>query len=404
MKKRPRLVSFLVGLSVLVLLGITTDQIMQNVYDSTHTALRVNLVNGGAGGTVTSTGTSPNIAAFTSATNVGNYAGTGTSAGNVISALSAAGVATFVAAGSTNITNVTGGVFIMPNKSSTGTTLNKLVKIDTTASPATGVIATTADVNNILGVCVSGCGTTGSATILTVGQAPCVFSNSVTVGHYVIVSTGTNGDCADSGSATTFPTGVAVVGIAAETGDTSVARLVDFNTPDVASASSGPNGKGNTVQTNGTNAQITANFNGTTPAASGNGTNVTWQASNSGNTTSISAQIDPTGFKNLAYSGTLNASDVHSNTTGTTVAHRFEACGSGASGDVTMTMPASPAVGDTYTLIQRNASHNCIFSRAGSQTLDGATTATLNAGVALGKGETCVYIASNDWHCEGAGT
>jgi len=69
-----------------------------------------------------------------------------------------------------------------------------------------------------------------------------------------------------------------------------------------------------------------------------------------------------------------------------------------------MTMPASPTVGAVYTLIQRNASHNCIFSKAGSQTLDGATTATLSAAVALGKGETCWYVATNDFHCEGAGT
>lgn len=395
------LISFLVGLALPLLMGATTDQIWQNVYDSANTAIRVNLVSGGSGGTVTSTGTTGNVAAFTSSTNIGNYGGTGTSAGNVIASLDASGAATFVTAGSSNITNVSGGVFVIPNKSSTGTTVNKLVKLDTSASPATAVIAGTSDVNAVLGVCVSGCGTTGSATVLTQGSAKCQFDNTATVGHYAIVSTGTAGDCSDSGSSTTYPTGVMVLGIVAESGTTAATRTVDFNTPDVASASSGPNGKGNTVQVNGTNAQITANFNGTTPALSGNNTLVTWQSSNSGNTTSISAQVDPQNFVNLAYSGTLRVSDIHADSSNFTVAHRIHYVTTAAS-TITATTPTSPTVGDTYTVVKAdNGAGTVVWTRAGSQTLNGATTRTVAAQYGV---DTCVYMASNVWICQGAGT
>jgi len=68
-------VSILLGILAASLLGLTTDQILQNVYDSTHTALRANIVTGGSSGTVTSTGTAGHLAVLDSATNITNYAG-----------------------------------------------------------------------------------------------------------------------------------------------------------------------------------------------------------------------------------------------------------------------------------------------------------------------------------------
>ncbi len=388
-----------VGLLAVFSMALTTDQIWNAVFDSSNTALRVNLVAGGAGGTVTSTGTTGNLASFTSSTNIGNYGGTGTSAGKVISAISAAGAATFVDAGSTNITNVTGGVFVLPNKSSTGTTVNKIAKLDTTASPATAVIAGTSDTVNLLGVVVSGAGTTGNATVLSVGQAPCVFDNSATVGHYVVVSTSVAGDCHDSGSATTYPTGVAVLGIAAETGAAG-SRQVDFNTPDVASASAGPNGKGITLQVNGTTTAVTANFNATTPAAQTNNVNCTPQVSTSGNTTSLSCEVDGTTFTNFAYNGKLTIKDIHADSSSFTVANRIHYVTTGASA-IAATMPASPTVGDTYTAVKAdNGAGTVVWTRAGSQTLNGATSRTISAQY---KSDTCVYMASNVWICQGDG-
>jgi hypothetical protein len=403
MNKRGNIVlSILLGVLFASFLGYTTDEIIRNVYDASNTALRINVVTGGATGTVTGTGTAPDLAAWSSSSALTNYAGTGTSAGNVISALSATGAATFVPAGTTNITNVSGSVFIIPNKSSTGTTLNKLVKLDTTASPATAVIATTSDTTNILGVCVSGCGTTGNATILSVGQAPCIFSNASTVGHYVIVSTGTTGDCADSGSATTYPTGVAVLGVVAETGAAGT-RQVDFNTPDVASASAGPNGKGSTVNINGAGIGNLANFNASTPAATGNFVNGTWAVSTSGNNSSVSVAVDPSTFAKLAYSSALNITGIAAVSSSASVAAttRIESCTSGASA-ITRTLPAATATGRVITLIKiDNGAGTCILGRAGSDTLNGATTKTLATQYTA---EHCIDIASALWYCEGSGT
>jgi hypothetical protein len=352
-----------------------------------------------ATGTVTGTGTSPDLAVWSSSSALTNYAGSACAAGTVATAIDAAGAVTCVTAGSTNITNVTGGVFVLPNKSSTGTTLNKIAKLDTTASPATAVIAGTSDTVNLLGVVVSGAGTTGNATVLSVGQAPCVFDNSATVGHYVVASVTTAGDCHDSGSSTTYPTGVAVLGIVAETGAAGT-RQVDFNTPDVASASAGPNGKGITLQVNGTTTAVTANLNASSPSPDANNVASSWKVSTTGNTTSVISQIDGTAFTNFAYNGKLTIKDIHADNASFTVANRIHYVTTGASA-IAATMPASPTVGDTYTIVKADSgAGTAVWTRAGSQTLNGATTRTVSAQY---KSDTCVYMASNVWICQGDG-
>lgn len=96
----------------------------------------------------------------------------------------------------------------IPNASSTGTTVNNLAKF--TGAPSTAVIATTSDTVGILGIVVSGAGTTGTAQIAVSGQAACVFDGGVTSNDFVVESTTTNGNCHDAGA--TDPTGVAVIG------------------------------------------------------------------------------------------------------------------------------------------------------------------------------------------------
>lgn len=112
MKQRGNvLVSVLIGVLAASMLGLTTDQILQNVYQSANTSLRTTLVSGGSSGTVTSTGTAPDMAVFTSATNIGNYAGTGAcGAGTFVTALSAAGVATCSAASSLTLAGASGDI------------------------------------------------------------------------------------------------------------------------------------------------------------------------------------------------------------------------------------------------------------------------------------------------------
>lgn len=101
--------------------------------------------------------------------------------------------------------------FSVGNASSGGTANGKIAKL--TSSGA--VTATTSDTNGVLGIVVSGGGTTGSAELALVGQPSCVFDNATTEGDYVQVSTSTAGDCHDAGGSA--PTGVQVLGRAVST-------------------------------------------------------------------------------------------------------------------------------------------------------------------------------------------
>lgn len=353
-KRLSLLLSLLVGVAAASVVGLTTDQILQNVYDSSNTALRANIVagGGGGGGFISGTLTSPDLVVATGTTTVGNYAGSNCSAGTGVSAISAAGTATCTSFAQGGGSTASPLAIVLPNKSATGTTANKLAKVN--SSDGTVVITATTDTVGALGPVISGAGTTGSATVLLIGTANCVFDNAVTAGDFVGISSGTAGDCTDLGA--TFPSNKSVLGVALETGAAGT-RSVLFQTPDIMN---------------------TTNIKGGNPGK--------------GNIT------------DLSYSGLLNASDIRDNGSSTsfTIGHRFEACGAAASGTVTGTLPASPNVGDIYTVIQKNASQTCVIARAGSQTIDGATSATLSAGVAIGKDCTVIYIASNNWHASGA--
>ncbi len=84
------------------------------------------------------------------------------------------------------------------NASSTGTTLNKLAKL--TGAPSTAVTPLTTDTNGVIGICVSGCGTTSTAEISIAGMTQCIYDGATTAGDYVQISTTTAGDCHDAGA------------------------------------------------------------------------------------------------------------------------------------------------------------------------------------------------------------
>jgi hypothetical protein len=97
---------------------------------------------------------------------------------------------------------------VLPNAGTTGTTVNTLTKI--TGNPSTLVIAAITDTSGVLGITVSGAGTTGNATIQLAGPIPCVFDGATTAGDYVQISSSVAGNCHDAGA--TFPTGNQVIG------------------------------------------------------------------------------------------------------------------------------------------------------------------------------------------------
>ena len=104
---------------------------------------------------------------------------------------------------------------VMFNDTVTGTSNNKLAKPIAPSSCVHGCtaiaqITTTADTTGILGVVVSGGGTSGQATIQVAGSVQCFFDNSFTIGHYAVASTTSAGDCSDAGA--TYPRGVQVIG------------------------------------------------------------------------------------------------------------------------------------------------------------------------------------------------
>jgi hypothetical protein len=107
--------------------------------------------------------------------------------------------------------DVTSNGFVaeIANASSTGTTVNKLAKL--TGAPSTAVIAATSDTTGEVGVVIGGAGTSSNAQIAVLGIASCIADNATTAGDYVIIGTGTAGDCRDGTS--TKPTTGQILGV-----------------------------------------------------------------------------------------------------------------------------------------------------------------------------------------------
>jgi hypothetical protein len=124
----------------------------------------------------------------------------------------------------------------IPNDTVTGTTLNKLVKYNTTGSATSVIITATTDVGQAIGMCAAGCGTAGSASIITIGQASCVFDNTTVANDYVQISSGTAGDCHDAGS--TRPTSGQIIGTVFGTGGSAGTYKVALNKDIYPSSSS----------------------------------------------------------------------------------------------------------------------------------------------------------------------
>lgn len=108
-------------------------------------------------------------------------------------------------------------MLVIANAASTGTSTSKLSKL--VGAPATAVITATSDSGGVIGVVVSGAGTTGLATIQTYGPTSCVFDGATTAGDYSVVSSTVAGDCHDGGN--TYPSSGQVLGRVLSTNATS---------------------------------------------------------------------------------------------------------------------------------------------------------------------------------------
>lgn len=160
------------------------------------------------------------------------------------------------------------------NDSGTGTTTGLLAKL--TGAPSTVRNTQTTDTENAIGICTSGCGTTGSATIAIAGQVNCQFDGSTTAGNYVVISATSAGKCHDNGSS--FPNDKAAYGRVLTTNVGAGTYSMTLMTPDIAFQNAGngksrPGGNTEAVQYNSSNSFAGAGFiwtNGTHLAMSQN--------------------------------------------------------------------------------------------------------------------------------------
>ncbi|HZW05402.1 MAG TPA: hypothetical protein VFF58_00710 [Candidatus Nitrosotalea sp.] len=102
--------------------------------------------------------------------------------------------------GTCAIVNGPGTYTCIANSNPTGTQLNGLVKL--TNAPSQGIWTGITDTGGAVGICVAGCGNTGTATIQqSGGPVTCSFDGSVTAGDYVQISPSLgNGACHDAGA------------------------------------------------------------------------------------------------------------------------------------------------------------------------------------------------------------
>lgn len=115
------------------------------------------------------------------------------------------------------ITSTPGAYIALTNNTGTGTIVYSLTKL--TGAPSTGTPAAISDTGGIVGICVSGCGNSGQATIQQSGGAICNFDGATTAGDYVQNSSTVGGSCHDAGS--TYPASGQVIGRVESTNGTS---------------------------------------------------------------------------------------------------------------------------------------------------------------------------------------
>lgn len=102
---------------------------------------------------------------------------------------------------------ITGLTQTYPNSAS-GTSANLLAKL--VGAPSTVITTLLTDIRDVVGICSSGCGTTGNAVVAVLGATNCTFDGGTTSGDYITISSTVAGNCHDFGS--TIPYGVQVIG------------------------------------------------------------------------------------------------------------------------------------------------------------------------------------------------
>lgn len=174
----------------------------------------------GSGGGSVGPGTLNHLSKFTSATTIGDAVCTDDGVTPTACGL--------------GLSLVTNALYIVKtNNPSTGTTVNLLVARD---SLGRAIKAQPTDTNNLIGISGFNSGITGSVSIATYGQFPCIFDNQTAIADWVILGSGSQ--CHDAGA--TEPSGVQNIGrVASVNGGAGTLATVDMGLPDVTNNSAG---------------------------------------------------------------------------------------------------------------------------------------------------------------------
>lgn len=245
--------------------------------------------------------------------------------------------------------------------SSTGTTTNRLSCLDSSGKavncPASAV--------GVIGVCVTGCGTSGSASIAVAGSAGCAFDGSTTAGDYVVPSS-TSGECTDAGQ--TYPsTGVNLVGRVPTTNTGSGTYTIVITPPELRPGV--PAGTSSTQYGAAYAASSTANdLSFTTAGATG-----TVLAGATAAPPTFSSNVSVSGYLQVTGSspGCLHLESGSSDS---------EICANASTGNWTLTLPTSGGTSG-YPLVT-NGSGSTSWSQLGNSALN--LTSPLTASIDLG--------------------
>jgi len=139
------------------------------------------------------------------------------------------------------------------NDGVTGTATGKLIKDNGSGQAVT---ISTADTSGILGICKTGCGTTGTATVQVTGFASGVFDGATTSGDFVCASTTSAGELHDCG--TSQPTTTQLIGTVLSTNATGGTYTFDLFPPGEIASLSAPGGGGHVTGGTCTNQVVTA--------------------------------------------------------------------------------------------------------------------------------------------------